>query len=513
MRKKRIVFLIILSSLLLVPFSQQACTEGLADSKATVDGRPIHWKVRMWYGMNRLIFWDNDKNNDGIPDADNDGDGIPDLYPFIGVRSNTNVHPNYQNCMMGLNSAGFSISFTVVYSVHKGNTDPVMMHPLGNFYNDSEFYEFLKTYPGIYDEEDETWELGNTYGVMDRNGNCAEYEYERESEGKGFVRKYDTQNKGRKTIKTDNGIFDMKNIVARANYFHHPEKNGELTNKPDLNYGRYLLAAKKMSLLKANNSLSILTLLQGKSPKKQDFTNATLRRNPISANYINCSTMLIHGVKSDEDPRLTTMWTLLGPSDFSIALPVWVHGIIYDSNKLPPHNLETETKEENIAYYTRRLMQNYEVDEYQELQKYTLPFEMHLLQAVTEILLPEWRNRDWNNKAEVEKIGKEMNRVQNQMSKDAFTFIKYIYSEKAQDWKSAPKVTIGLFDIKKELTANFQLLTQFSDIQTIEWNYGDGTTGTNSVHTYSEKGKYLVSCNIIDFENNSQTAWYFVEIK
>ncbi len=229
MKKRTILFSIILFLLIIIPTKQKACTEELADAFATIDGRPIHWKVRMWYGMNRLMFWDNDKNSDGIPDIDNDGNGIYDLFPFIGVRSNTNEHPNYENCMMGLNSAGFSLSFTVVYSVHKGNTNTTMMFPLGNFSENNEFYKFLKTYPGIYDNEDSTWELGNTYGVMDKKGNCVEYEYERSSEKNGFVRKYDSKNNKRAETETNDTVLDMRNIVARANYFHHEGRNGELT--------------------------------------------------------------------------------------------------------------------------------------------------------------------------------------------------------------------------------------------------------------------------------------------
>ena len=70
---------------LLIPLLSYPCTEGLITGEFTHDGRPIHWKLRMWTGTNRLIFWDNDINNDGIADTDHDGNGNPDAYAFLGI--------------------------------------------------------------------------------------------------------------------------------------------------------------------------------------------------------------------------------------------------------------------------------------------------------------------------------------------------------------------------------------------------------------------------------------------
>lgn len=155
---------------LLIPLLSYPCTEGLITGEFTHDGRPIHWKLRMWTGTNRLIFWDNDINNDGIADTDHDGNGNPDAYAFLGIRSNTNVHPNFRNPMMGLNEAGFSIGITVVGAVVEGNTNPIMIHPLCHISSFAGFFEFLKSCPGVHDERNASYSIRNNYGVMDITG-------------------------------------------------------------------------------------------------------------------------------------------------------------------------------------------------------------------------------------------------------------------------------------------------------------------------------------------------------
>ncbi len=273
----------LLTSLIL--FSQAVyqpnCTEGLADGNATVDGRPLHWKVRMWYGTNRLQYWDNDSNSDGVPDIDNDGDRKPDLYSFLGIRSNEIEHPNYKNPMMGLNSAGFSIGITVVAPVCKGNTDPIMTHSLGNFSKTSEFYSFLRTFPGVYDDKEKSYIIGNTYGVADRYGLCSEFEYYRNSSKNGFVREYRTSNPKRTFVKSKNKKIRLNSIVARSNFFHHRRVSGQLVNKDNINEFsyRYLEAVQNMANLRDHKSLSVLGLLQGLKSSTKDNQYIVLPKN------------------------------------------------------------------------------------------------------------------------------------------------------------------------------------------------------------------------------------------
>lgn len=515
MKIKQIVFVLLTVAFVILPVYQQACTEGLADGNATVDGRPLHWKVRMWFGTNRLQFWDNDKDSNGIPETDNDGDGTPDLYPHLGIRSNTNEHPNYENTMMGLNSEGFSIGITVVAPVCTGNTDPLMTHSLGNFTKTSEFNTYLSTFPGNYDAEEKTFRLGNTYGVADRYGKCSEFEYERYAEKTGYYREYKTSNPYRSSVLIGSRKYNLKNIVVRTNHFHHPKKKGQQTNllKASSYANRYSAAVKNMAKLKAKKKLSVMSLLQGITIQKAENLFITLRRNPVSTPGSNCSTMLIHGVKNGEDPRLSTFWAIMGHSDYSIALPVWVLGVQHDKNKKPPYNLETSIDDDNFASYADFFNDKF-YNSYQKIQAFTFPFEKKIVETTNELIMPEWRNRNWKSKAEVAKIGKEMNRYQNQNSKDAFSLMKYLY--KNENNISACKQPID-FTIKTNSilgkTASFEISPQKTQAKSTLWNYGDNTTGKTASHTYKKAGKYLVSCTKTDNQGVSKTDWIFVRVK
>ncbi len=514
MKFKVIVYSILTIVLIFLPVYQQACTEGLADGKATIDGRPLHWKVRMWFGTNRLQFWDNDANNDGIPDIDNDGDGKPDLYPYLGIRSNTNEHPNYENQMMGLNSAGFSIGITVVAPVCKGNTDPLMTHSLGNFSKTSEFYDFLKTLPGVYDNETMSYKIGNTYGVADRYGICSEFEYERFSLSEGFYREYRTSNPNRTFLNTKNQKIGLNNIVARSNFFHHHKITGQLANKENIDsYSyRYIEAVRNMANLRDKKSLSVLSLLQGINFRGNDNSFITLRQNSISSPGINCSTMLIHGVKNNEDPRLTTFWAILGHSDYSIAIPVWVLGVQNDSQKQPPYHLETEIEADNLAFYADNL-QSQNDDSYQQIQKFTFAFEKEIIETTNNILLPEWRKRDWKNPDAVTATGKEMNRFQNQTTDDAFSLIKYLHeSNDISSLEYSPDSKIDIKNINNREVTFAMSLPNF-ETKSIIWQFGDGVSGSKAVHSYKKPGKYLVSCTRTNMQGVSKTDWIFVDIK
>ena len=514
MKTKKQIILFLTAVLIFLPVYQQACTEGLADGNATVDGRPLHWKVRMWFGTNRLQFWDNDNNSDGIPDTDNDGDGLPDLYPHLGIRSNTNEHPNYENTMMGLNSAGFSIGITVVAPVCIGNTDPLMTHSLGNFSKTSEFYTYLKTLPGNYDKEEKTYRLGNTYGVADRYGKCSEFEYERYAEKTGFYREYKTSNPYRTSVAVGSKKYGLKNIVVRTNYFHHRKTSGQKANleRASEYTNRYSAAIKNMANLRNKKHLSLMSLLQGMTFKQVEHSFITLRRNPVSAPMSNCSTMLIHGVKNNEDPRLTTFWAIMGHSDYSIAIPVWILGVQNDANKKPPYNLETALDEDNFASYADA-MKGCFYDSYKEFQAFTLPFEKQIIETSTKLLMPAWRERNWRNADEVKKIGEEMNRFQNQSSADAFSLMKYLYKSKKNIslCKSAPDFKISVNKSDSKGVAFFVTPLDFESKATI-WNYGDKMTGTKASHIYKTAGNYLVSCTKTNLHDVSKTDWLFVSV-
>ena len=522
----------ILLSILFIALSAEfmlnrACTEGLATGNITVDGRPIHWKLRMWFGTNRLTYWDNDKNNDGIPDQDNDRDGKPDPFSFLGIRSNTNEFPNFENPMMGLNSAGFSIGITIVGETSINNSDPLMTRPLANFSTMEQFRSFLSSSPGVFDDEIDNWTCQNTYGIMDKAGECAEFEYEKHSPDKVYWREYNAANPKRRNQKMETGTH-FGDIVAKANFFHHSEISGaNMTDayKEHIYRDRYTSATHLMANLRDKKNLSILSLLQGSDPENMDFSDIVLRRSIISQWQTNCSAMLIQGAKKEKDPRLSIFWALMGHSDFTVAVPVWILGVESDANQKPPHCMETDIHTQSLAAVANGIHDKYN-HQFDKLHEYTFPFERHAIQAVQETLLPHWSTQDWKNKSTVDKIGVEMNRVQNQMAKNAFSLLSFflgtkppattpivLYRNKIKNALitfSIPALKIQLTKIQAN-TAHFDLQTK-TNASNVVWNYGDGQTGSQATHQYSKAGSYLVSCTITSTENITQTDWLYVEI-
>lgn len=502
---------IILLFLVILPIISKPCTEDLIIGDYTKDGRPIHWKVRMWFGMNRLLYWENDTNNDGIADSDYDKNGIPDEFPFLGVRSNNNIHPNYENPMMGLNSAGLSIGITIVGIATKGNTDPLMTYPLCHLKNVEEYYQFLKTCPGIYDDEYQMTKVSNNYGVMDRKGNCVEFEYEKISDQTCYVRIYDATDNKRKEQMKDVG--NMYGFVSRANEFWGNKNSEDFPNFKTYKFGRCYESCSKLAELK-KDKISIFELLQGKNP--------VIRRTSISEPSSNCSTMIIQGVKPNEEPRLSVFWVIMGHSDYSIAVHVWILGVQEDKNKLPPHNLTTDIEDENFAHNVDILMDN---ENYERVQELTLPFESKIFEQVDSLFLPRWRKMDWSNQNQVDIIGKEMNRFQNRTSADAFSlirFLNYPYRDYISLENLAYSGTINLiydFLSKKENHTSIKTSEKSVKItlddhkyKSFTIDYGDNTITKKLNHKYEKSGEYLISVTFeLKFEVTF-TEWFLVTI-
>ncbi len=495
-----------------------ASTIGIAGKTATVDGRPIHWKIRQWYGMNRLVFWDNDKDDDGLPDQDNDQNGSFDKFAYLGIVSDNFLPPNYGKPTMGLNSVGLSISMIIIGETgRQGNTDPVVTHPLGHYINTKPFYSYLQTAPGVYDYMNNTAEVSAIYGMIDKNGDGRVYEYQKTRSEQIFHREYIANDPARAEIEKGFAKYiDLQDIICRSNFFLHDKKSGEamLDNYPEIfDQPKYLAATDSMVALKRNKTLSVLSLLQGEHPESENHSNIILRRSNIAEPPNNCSAMIIHGVKDSENPRLTTMWVVLGHTNYSIAVPVWILGVQNDSKKLPPRNLASEAEEENIAGYADKLKLKFSGNKFLDIQAITFPFERHLIETVQNILLPEWRKANMADKNQLRRVGKEMNRVQNKMAAEAFNLIKFLYSQAGTStFATAPAISISLKSQSGRMVEFEKIVSDNNGIATAVWDFGDGCTGEENNHTYTESGTYLVSYSVSNIKNISQTDWLIIII-
>jgi hypothetical protein len=162
--------------------------------------------------------------------------------------------------------------------------------------------------------------LSSSFGVIDANGGAAYYEVDNEN----FV-KYDA----------NDPKVAPHGYIIRTNFSFRGVK--------DKGYGyiRYRNAQKHFFEADATGSLNYKTILQDMSRStyhslmNKDFKEIAMKseKNP---HYVNgedmivrnssASAIVIHGVKKDEDPKFTTMWTLLGYPYTTVACPTWVEG-------------------------------------------------------------------------------------------------------------------------------------------------------------------------------------------
>lgn len=296
---KRILFLTLLLGFL---FQQGiACTTAIISGKYTKDGRPMMWKVRdSDYAKNSLMYF-----NDG-------------KYSYVGLINSEDTEG--KQVWGGSNSAGFSIMNSASFNVNLDDTTSkkdlegyFMRKALQTCATLEDFEELLKSNP-------KPMGLAAHFGVIDAKGGAAFYEVNNYT-----FTKFDAND----PAVAPNGY------VIRTNF--------SFTGKKDVGYGfvRYQTAQELLFDADGKGSLDYQTLIQKFS---RCFRNPIINRDyrteyekiPAGDYFVSSddlitrngttSVILVHGVKANESPELTTIWTMVGFPNTCIALPTWVKG-------------------------------------------------------------------------------------------------------------------------------------------------------------------------------------------
>jgi hypothetical protein len=468
------------------------CTAGVADGDVTVDGRPLLWKLRNQVDITNEVHY----FGAGVEHLPGLG---PASYGYLGMgpADDTPGGPVRQ----GLNSQGVGVGFNVL-----GHSGWQALHhqALGHYDEIGQVRAYLQ---GMTD-------LSTYNYFLDARGEASLWESQT---GTGQHWEYNTRAtaRDRQWIDVDNadadhdpwtgGDVSFSGWVVRANAPAHYNADGSdaFMNRG----GRYEVARDIIAGLIYNNGGG--TALSARSLAEAFFRDGVLALDTTVSNVI------IHGVLPTEDPRLSTMWTLLGHSKTGIFVPVWVHGVESGGLDVVPQYLNSG--DDGISVYTpARGMFNAGYD-IAEVQARTLPFERHLFEVVNDRLLPEWRARNWGDPDEVARIGEEMKRVQEQMDADAYSHLLYLY-EQGPASNYAPAISI-VSATAKGLEARFSVMAGDTDHARAGgeglvylFNYGDGQTGSSATHQYAQSGRYLVSCTVTDEHGVSQTDWIFVVV-
>ena len=438
-----IFFIAAVLFLLFFPEDLPACTVGTASGLATVDGRPIMWKVRDAIGRQQLIYVS----------------GSP--YDYLGV---CNIGGSVY---LGLNEAGVGTGNATVAG---GANSAAQTYILENCSSMLQIRNYLLT----------VTDAGANFPFIDAEGNASVFEIDH---GLWFA-EYDAVNPNRQA----QGLFGF---VVRANEYHYQSDGTDNTGIG----GRYYSGTYNIHGLVDSNNFSIKTIIQGDSGPNTGFEY--IRYGPgrtfdTIANYATISAIIVHGVAPGEDPALATMWTILGQTNYGIAVPTWVmvsdipsrlyNGDMYD-------RIESLFLTGNEA----------------ATQASTFPAEAHMIDTVTNELLPFWR-------AEGVPSIDEMTRIEHQMTNDAYSLLDCL--DNVQYDNNAPTVSIStetdILDVDFTMDAN----DSDGSIVSTEWNFGDGNSSTapSPSHTFADEGDYLVSCTVTDDDGVSITAWKYLTI-
>jgi hypothetical protein len=283
-----------------------ACTTAVVSGRVTADGRPLLWKNR-----------DTSEANNRVVYSASGG------YAYLAV---VNAGAT-RSVWMGVNEKGFCIENSVVRDMPRGEKPGMgngefMRHALATCATVAEFEDLLRR----------TNETGRrtqaNFGVIDAEGGAAIFETGHVSYVKfdandpvvapqGYVVRSNFTMTGTGRDKLDDGgdladVYSGERYLRADDLFRRAVKAGRLDHPYILrNCCRDLSDTSCCPLPGSVNGGP------GTLPAAVDTANTISRRSTVSA-------AVFHGVRPGEDPRLTTMWVMLGEPAFAVAVPCWV---------------------------------------------------------------------------------------------------------------------------------------------------------------------------------------------
>ena len=295
MKKNLIIIFILLSIQTIFP-----CTTAIVSGKYTKSGRPLLLKHRdSGFEQNRLMFFEDGK------------------FDFIGLVNSEDTMG--KEVWGGVNDQGFAIINSASYNL-KPDSDLtalidregiVMKLALQECASVDDFEKLLQSM-------DKPLGVEANFGVIDANGGAAYFE---------------TNNFTYNKIDVNDKKIAPFGYVIRSNYSF-------VTDRIDgYGYIRYNTANELFYEASLENNLSVEFILQDVSRSlKHSLLNIDLKENiQFSENETelipfqdfiprsnSCATILIEGVKPNEDPELAIFWNILGFQLTSVAIPVWV---------------------------------------------------------------------------------------------------------------------------------------------------------------------------------------------
>lgn len=291
------------------------CTTAVVSGKATADGRPLLLKNRDTGELqNRLVYFFDGK------------------YKFIGLVNSPDK--NNEEVWVGFNDAGFGIMNSASYNL-KSSDDTTSISDLEGKIMKLALQKCatVEDFENLLKDLSKPLGVEANFGVIDANGGAAYFE---------------TNNFDYIKFDVNDPSVAPEGYLIRTNYsFAGKENKG-------FGYIRYATAAGLFENQTKDGKISFEFLIND-VPRclSHSFTNTDLTANlPDSLNdqdyvyfrdyiprYSTSAAVVVQGIKKNESPSLTTMWTILGFPLTSVTIPLW----ITDDGSLPSILIADET--------------------------------------------------------------------------------------------------------------------------------------------------------------------------
>lgn len=298
--KKLFTFMAITAAMLLPEVRGISCTSVIISGRITPDGRPLMWKNRDTGAAENVMAH--------FPAEDG-------CFSYMGIV-NSGLRKQ-KSIWIGTNSQGFSIMNTVSYNIApaedstlSGANGTLMARALKVCADMEDFEHFLDTLP-------KPWKVATNYGVIDAKGNAAYYEINSRE-----YFKYDVND----TTVAPQGY------IVRTNFSFNgrPMKQGK-------GHARYMEANRQMEIACRTGQLtpafifdrlarSYANGLTGVDYRDPSFDGKWAFEHDIITRFKTTCSVVIQGVRPDENPELTTMWTIVGYPGTTPAMPAWEAG-------------------------------------------------------------------------------------------------------------------------------------------------------------------------------------------
>ncbi len=425
----------------------------------------------------------------------------PGNLRFFGLLS---YHIEQEKCwqepigpapVAGCNEAGLSVSNLPLFTPTRGQYDPTMARLLGSCRTKQDVIALLSRGPGGLDGQSRGFGIAAAYAVLSvTEASMLEY------------------------VRSDNRLeWALREFVLEPDRQGDPQRAGRaemIFRRAGAGPGPADRAG--ICLVKDFDSVLDKTAF-GRGPKKQDsdpwlpitpgneleIPAIVKRLRKLHRDSENMgdtkgeAAILFHRYRGQGD--LMTAWVLMGPAEYSIALPLWPGTLKSSDPAQPilPEAFSAILPERSIALQAAKLCRR--GTPARLIDRNTQPFQQRIFSCVETRLLPFWHKALLDPEVEARIVLSQMLAVQNRFATDALSLLSSC-TRLGTVGNAPPEAEIRTYEmegLRVSLTGRIHDKEDASKVEYL-WDYGDGVTGRRGRHTYPRAGRYLVRLTVTD---------------